>query len=79
MLKMELEAFVFNEQNVQTIEDEDKKVWFVGKEIANILWYADTDQAIRDHVDDEDKKLPLSFRRGSLDAEYWSTNRGCIG
>lgn len=29
--------------------------WFVGKEIAMALGYADTDQALRKHVDDEDK------------------------
>ena len=29
--------------------------WFVGKDIANILGYKDTDQALRKHVYDEDK------------------------
>ena len=29
--------------------------WFVGKDVAEILSYADTDQAIRKHVDEEDK------------------------
>lgn len=29
--------------------------WFVGKDVAEILGYADTDQAIRKHVDEEDK------------------------
>ena len=29
--------------------------WFVGKDIANILGYSNTQKAIRDHVDDEDK------------------------
>lgn len=34
--------------------------WFIGKEIAIILGYTDTDQAIRLHVDKEDKKT-LSY------------------
>ena len=29
--------------------------WFVGKDVAGALGYADTDQALRRHVDDEDK------------------------
>lgn len=30
--------------------------WLMGKDIATILGYADTDKAVRDHVDDEDKQ-----------------------
>ena len=33
----------------------DGEPWFVGKDIAQALWYNDTDQALRKHVDDEDK------------------------
>lgn len=29
--------------------------WFVGKDVAEVLGYGDTNQAIRKHVDDEDK------------------------
>lgn len=29
--------------------------WFVGKDVAEILGYVDTDQAIRNHIDEEDK------------------------
>jgi len=35
----------------------DGQPWFVGKDIANILGYADLNKAIAMHVDDEDKKL----------------------
>lgn len=31
--------------------------WFVGKDIASALGYSDTAQALRKHVDDEDKQL----------------------
>lgn len=41
---------------VRTIVKNDE-IWFVGKDIANILKYTDTDYAIRTHVDEEDKKL----------------------
>jgi hypothetical protein len=33
----------------------DKNPWFIGKDIAEALEYKDTNQAIRKHVDDEDK------------------------
>ena len=33
----------------------DNEPWFVGKDVAFILGYGDTDQAVRKHVDSEDK------------------------
>ena len=33
----------------------DEKPYFVGKDVAEILGYSNTQKAIRDHVDDEDK------------------------
>jgi len=34
--------------------DYKQNIWFIGKEVAKILGYSDTDQALRKHVDDED-------------------------
>ena len=34
----------------------DNTVWFVGKDVAEILAYKDTADAIKKHVDDEDKR-----------------------
>lgn len=42
----------FGELQTLTIDD---GVWFVGKEVAEKLAYRDTDQAVRRHVDSEDK------------------------
>ena len=44
--------------------------WFVGKDVAMVLGYSDTNKAVSMHVDDEDKKLndktSLSFgQRGA--------------
>ena len=36
--------------------DSKCRVWFKAKEVASILGYRDTDQAIRKHVDNEDRK-----------------------
>lgn len=35
----------------------DNEPWFVGKDVAEILGYSDTNKAVAMHVDDEDKKL----------------------
>ena len=42
--------------SVRTIE-KDNNVWFVGKDVAEILGYKLTDKAIRAHVDNEDKLM----------------------
>ena len=42
----------FGEVRTITIDNEP---WFVGKDVATVLGYGDTDQAIRKHVQDEDK------------------------
>ena len=39
---------------VRTVEVEGEP-WLVGKDVAAALGYSDTDQALRRHVDDEDK------------------------
>lgn len=39
---------------IRIITDNDA-IYFVGKDVAEILGYADTDKAIRNHVDEEDK------------------------
>ena len=36
--------------------DDEQNAWFKGKDIALILGYSDTDQALRKHTDNEDHK-----------------------
>ena len=48
------EIFNFNGQQVRTVMVNNEP-YFVGKDVATILGYSDTNQAIRKHVDDEDK------------------------
>ena len=45
--------------SIRTV-DLDGAPWLVGKDVAQALGYSDTDQALRRHVDDEDK-LTRSF------------------
>ena len=51
-------TFVNNQLGIKFELYIDKKlvVWFKAKEVAKLLGYRDTDQAIRKHVDDEDRK-----------------------
>lgn len=53
-MKNNIVAFKYNEQQVRTI-DKNGEPWFVGKDVAEILGYSDTAQAVRKHIDNEDK------------------------
>lgn len=46
--------FLFNNQQVRTVV-RDGEPWFVGKDVASILGYRDTADALKKHVDLEDK------------------------
>lgn len=48
------EIFNFQGQQVRTVTINGEP-YFVGKDVADILGYNDTNQAVRKHVDDEDK------------------------
>ena len=51
-----LQLFAFEGKQVRTLEIKNEP-WFIGKDVAEILGYSDTNQAIRKHVDDEDKLI----------------------
>lgn len=56
---MENELRVFNNTEfgqVRVIE-KDGEPWFVGKDVTEILGYANTPKTIKDHIDDEDKLI----------------------
>ncbi|MFG3613128.1 ORF6C domain-containing protein [Rummeliibacillus stabekisii] len=52
----ELQLFNFDNQDVRILE-KDGEPWFVGKDVAQILGYQRPDNAIRNHVDEEDKLM----------------------
>lgn len=51
----ELQLFSNPEFGAVRAIDIDGEPWLVGKDVAQVLGYNDTDQALRKHVDDEDK------------------------
>lgn len=53
-MENQLQVFDFEGSNVRTVNI-DGNPYFVGKDVATILGYGDTNQAVRKHVDDEDK------------------------
>ena len=58
----------------------DGEPWLVGKDVALALGYSDTDQALRKHVDEEDKKILTrqndGLAGGSGNATFDIPNRG---
>ncbi len=50
----EIQAFKFEANEVRTVIIENE-AWFVGKDVAETLGYANASKAVRDHVDDDDK------------------------
>ena len=55
------EIFNFHGQEVRTLTIDDEP-WFVGKDVADILGYANSRKAIFDHVDDDDKTDGVTIR-----------------
>ena len=55
------EIFNFHGQEVRTLTIDDEP-WFVGKDVADILGYANSRKAIFDHVDEDDKTDGVTLR-----------------
>ena len=62
----DLKVFMYNEQTVRTLYDEKGELFFVGKDVAEILGYQRPDNAIRNHVDDEDKAMHQISASGQM-------------
>lgn len=55
-MQSEVQVFNFEQNEVQTVVINDE-VWFVGKDIANVLGYSNSRKTLADHVDEEDKQI----------------------
>lgn len=65
----------FGEIRTVTINDE---VWFVGKDVATALGYGDTNQAVRKHVDEDDKLSRRFDVSGQKRLFEWLRNNGYL-
>lgn len=55
-MQSEVQVFNFEQNEVQTVVI-NEEVWFVGKDIANVLGYSNSRKTLADHVDEEDKQI----------------------
>ena len=65
-LGIELKSFIDKRQNI----------WFLGKDVAKILGYKDTNQAIRKHVEEEDKYKGAVKTTGGLQQSFYINETG---
>ena len=65
-LGIEIESYIDKQQNT----------WFRGKDVAKILGYQDTNQAIRKHVDEEDKYKGAVETTGGLQQSFFINESG---
>ena len=56
--------------------DKQQNIWFLGKDVAKILGYSDTDKAIRKHVDEEDKYKGPAKTAGGLQQSFFINESG---
>ena len=67
------ELMIFNNPEfgeIRTVEV-DGEPWLVGKDVAEILGYADTNRAVAQHVDKEDRKVLGRKAYGDLYSSLW--------
>ena len=65
-LEIELTSFIYDKQNVG----------FQGKDVAQILGYCDTDNAIRNHLDEKYKKSYPAILAGQVRYQYFISEPG---
>ena len=73
-MKTEIQVFTSEKFGQLRTVDINNTPYFVGKDVAEILGYANTNKAIQMHVDDEDKKI-LDFKGFShFGTDLWGEN-----
>lgn len=65
------QEFIFNDQQVRTVV-RDGEPWFVGKDVAIVLGYGNTKDALLSHIDEEDRAI----LQRSENATFEIPNRG---
>ncbi|MBQ7220728.1 MAG: hypothetical protein IJS28_07100 [Synergistaceae bacterium] len=68
-----IQVFNYEGSRIRTIEI-DGEVWFVGKDVASVLKYSNTREALMEHVDEEDRKVLLKSENATLGFDI--PNRG---
>ena len=76
MVSMIEKKYIYQDMNIKLTSyiDSKQNVWFRGKEVADILGYSKTRDALLKHVDNEDKQL-ISWRPQNVDGRSQVQNR----
>ena len=76
MVSMIEKKYINQDMNIKLTSyiDSKQNVWFRGKEVADILGYSKTRDALLKHVDNEDKQL-ISWRPQNVDGRSQVQNR----
>ena len=76
MVSMIEKKYINQDVNIKLTSyiDSKQNVWFRGKEVADILGYSKTRDALLKHVDNEDKQL-ISWRPQNVDGRSQVQNR----
>lgn len=72
MADQNLIAFAFDERVVRTVVDSNNEAWFVGKDVADILGYANHNKALGDHCKGVTKRYPLQTAGGTQEVRIIS-------
>ena len=77
-MSMITQSYKNNDLGIELTSYIDKKqiIWFNGKDVAKILGYSDTNQAIRKHVDQEDKYKGGVKTTGGLQQTFYINESG---
>lgn len=65
-LGLEIDAYINKQQNI----------FFIGKDVAKILGYSDTNKAVRQHVEEEDKFKGAAKTAGGLQQTFYINESG---
>ena len=76
MVSMIEKKYIYQDMNIKLTSyiDSKQNVWFRGKEVADILGYSKTRDALLKHVDNEDRQL-ISWRPQNVDGRSQAQNR----
>ena len=61
---------------ITSVIDKKQNVFFLGKDVAKILGYSDTNKAVRQHVDEEDKYKGAAKMAGGLQQTFYINESG---
>ena len=78
MANMLKKKFISNDLGIElkSYIDKQQNIFFIGKDVAKILGYRDTNQAIRKHVDEEDKFKGAVETTGGLQQSFFINESG---